>query len=365
MLIIDDHIPFIKGALDDATEILYLPAQAITRRTLIDTRADALIIRTRTRCDAALLSGTRIRFIATATIGTDHIDTDYCRQAGISWANAPGCNARSVAQYIGSALALYAHETGEPLTGKTIGIIGHGHVGSQVATLAHHLGMNTLLCDPPKAATDPDPYVDLPTIAAHSDIITVHTPLTTTGPHPTHHLIDHHLIHLMPRRPLIINAARGGIIDEDALLDALDHRIVSDAVIDCWQGEPHINPSLLRRALISTPHIAGYSADGKLNATRQVLTATANHLGIPLTDNSHTPTTNPHITLPSPLTPCLTIPATDPDLLLHTLLSNYKIYRDSTALKTTLTDPATIPATFEHIRNHYPTRRELDITTHS
>lgn len=338
-IIIDDHIPFIKGTLDHAADVHYLASSDITRRKLLETKADALIIRTRTHCNAALLDGTNIRLIATATIGTDHIDTDYCASAGIAWTNAPGCNARSVAQYVGSALALCAHEEGSCLSDKTIGIVGHGHVGTEVERLAKLLNMNILLCDPFKAADTPDRYVDITTIAAQSDIITLHTPLTHDGLHPTYQLINSDILHKMPRRPIIINAARGGVVDETALLDALRHNIVSQAVIDCWENEPEINAELLDRAIIATPHIAGYSADGKCNATSQVLRAISDHYGIAV-QTSDT------------LSPCLQVSAAD--ALPQTLLKNYPIYRDSMALKSS-------PSVFEYLRNHYPIRREIDI----
>lgn len=339
-IIIDSHIPFIRGVLEAAANVIYLPAGDINREVLTDNDADALIIRTRTRCNEGLLHGTGVRFIATATIGTDHIDAGYCAHAGIAIANAPGCNARSVAQYVGSALALYAHEEGESVEGKTIGIVGHGHVGSEVEKIATLLGMNILLCDPPKAAGNPDRYVPLETVAAHSDVITVHTPLTFSGQYATHRLIDSRIFSLMPHRPLIINAARGGIVDEQALLAALQRKTVSAAVIDCWEGEPHIDRILLEKALVATPHIAGYSADGKLNATCQAVDATCRFFGIEAASVAGLP-------------PCRTV-AANAALPLE-LLKNYPIYRDSAHLKEH-------PDDFEQIRNNYPARRELDIT---
>ena len=339
-IIIDNHIPFIKGVFDDVAEIHYLSATEIDNAALRATAADGLIVRTRTRCNETLLRDTAVHFIATATIGTDHIDADYCKCAGISWTNAPGCNASSVAQYVGSALALYAHEEGESLEGKTIGIVGHGHVGSEVEKIATALGMNILLCDPPKATINSDLYVRLEYLVANSDVITIHTPLTYNGDCPTYHLIGSNIFHRMPHRPLIINAARGGVVDESALITALKHRIVSHAVVDCWEGEPNVNSTLLEAALIATPHIAGYSADGKLNATQQVVAATAQFFGI---------TTAPVVGLE----PKHSVVA-HPDTLPMQLLTSYRIYSDSAALKSD-------PTQFETLRNHYPTRRELKI----
>lgn len=340
-IIIDENIPFIQGVFEPVANVVYRRGAEIDRNMLLGTGAEVLIVRTRTRCNEALLSGTKVRFIATATIGIDHIDTDYCARAGIAWSNAPGCNARSVAQYVGSAMALYAHEEGVELSDFTLGIVGHGHVGVEVEKLAKKIGMEALLCDPFKAEI-PTPgknYITLEQLASQSDIITIHTPLTNDGPHPTANLINARIFGLMPRRPLIINAARGGIVDEWALLSALQNNTVAHAVVDCWENEPHINRQLLERALIATPHIAGYSADGKHHATGQVTDAVAGHLK----------TTPAPI---APLDPCRHVSADS--RLPFALLANYPIYRDSDALKTA-------PTQFEYLRNHYPIRRELDI----
>lgn len=339
--IIDDHIPFIKGTFEHAADVHYIASSGITRQTLLDTKADAMIIRTRTRCNETLLDGTNIRLIATATIGTDHIDTVYCSQAGIGWTNAPGCNARSVAQYVGSALAVCAHEEGRSLSGCTLGIVGHGHVGTEVEKLAEAFGMNILLCDPIKANCGHGLYADIDTIATESDIITLHTPLTHDGDYPTYHLINSNTLNRMPRHPIIINTARGGVIDEKALIEALEHNIVSQAVIDCWENEPYIDRQLLDMAIIGTPHIAGYSADGKFKATCQVTRAVSDHFGITAK-------------VKETLSPCQQTTATAGTLPLA-LLKNYPIYRDSAALKSS-------PLSFETLRDNYPVRRETDIT---
>ena len=348
-IIIDANIPYIRGAFDDVADVEYLVAKDITHDKAMN--ADALIVRTRTRCNAELLEGSRIKIVATATIGIDHIDTEYCDTHNIQWTNAPGCNAESVAQWVGSALAVWANEHNCSLVGKTIGIVGHGHVGKRVERLAHKLGMNVLLNDPPLALENPDKYVDLHTIARECDVITFHTPLTREGEFPTYHLADEEFFKTLQENTpnntpsLIINAARGGIINEKALLSHLSQLStfnfqLSNIAIDCWDGEPETNSELRQRALIATPHIAGYSADGKLNATQQVVQAVAIALNITpntIEDLSEKKTTDK-----------------EGDELKDELLNNYNILADSDALKAE-------PQKFEYFRSNYPTRRELRI----
>ena len=331
-IIIDANIPYIRGTFDKVAEVEYLTAKEITPQKVKS--ANALIIRTRTLCNADLLDSSNVKFIATATIGTDHIDTDYCKTHNIAWTNAPGCNAESVAQWVGSVLAVWSNKHNCSLSGKTIGIVGHGHVGKRVERLARLLGMNVLLNDPPLALEKPDQYVDLQTIAHQCDVITFHTPLTKEGKFATFGLGGEEFFKQINKGTLIINAARGGIIDEGALLKS-----GCECAIDCWYGEPETNPELRKKALIATPHIAGYSADGKFNASQQVIEAVANFFNIqPKTIEG----------LPSKLTTT----ATD-DTLKEQLLHNYNILTDSDALKSE-------PHKFEHFRSNYPIRRELN-----
>ena len=372
-IIIDANIPYIRGAFDAVADVEYLVAKDITHDKAMN--ADALIVRTRTRCNAALLEGSRVKMIATATIGIDHIDTEYCDTHNIQWTNAPGCNAESVAQWVGSALAVWANEHNCSLVGKTIGIVGHGHVGKRVERLAHKLGMNVLLNDPPLALENPDKYVDLHTIARECDVITFHTPLTREGKFATYHLADEEFFKTLQENntnntpSLIINAARGGIINENALLSYLNshdnlsysptklggvvedrggnnssflipHSSFANFAIDCWDGEPETNSELRQRALIATPHIAGYSADGKLNATQQVVQTVA--IALNITANTIEGLSEKKIT------------DKEGDELKNELLNNYNILADSDALKAE-------PEKFEYFRSNYPVRRELKI----
>lgn len=332
-VVVDDKIPYIRGVIEQiADEVVYLPGGDFTPDTI--RHADALIVRTRTRCNAALLAGSRVRFIATATIGYDHIDTTYCQQAGIGWTNCPGCNAGSVAQYLRSVLLLLHREKGLDFSSSTIGIVGVGHVGSLVRDAASALGMQVLCCDPPRTDRGEAGFLPLEELAPRCQVITFHTPLIHTGKYRTFHLADESFFNRLEGSPVLINTSRGEVVSTGALLHALESGRVSDAVIDVWENEPHISPELLRRAYIATPHIAGYSAEGKVNATRMSLEALCRFFHLPERDFA---------ILPPPL-PKETVYPNDS-------LSLYNPHRDSDALKAA-------PDCFEYLRGHYPIRRE-------
>ena len=335
-VIVDDKIPYIREALKTmGVDAVYLPGNKIDRASVSD--ADALIVRTRTHCNADLLEGSQVQFIATATIGYDHIDTAYCAAKGIKWTNAPGCNAASVCQYIQSTLLLLQLEQGIQLNEATIGIVGVGHVGTLVAEMARRWGMRTLLCDPPRADRGEQGFVSLETIAQEADIITLHTPLVRKGVHPTFHLADDVFFSSLQRKPYFINTSRGETTDTQALLKALDEGQIAQCIIDVWENEPEINLFLLDRCYIGTPHIAGYSADGKANATRMSLEALAGHFQL-----GEIPTIEP----PHPTAP--TIQAKSHAL---GLLKVYSPHTDSLTLKSQ-------PERFEQLRGDYPFRRE-------
>lgn len=335
-LVVDDRIPYIRGQAERLGTVSYRPGAQISAADV--SAADALIIRTRTRCNAALLQGSHVRFIATATIGFDHLDTAYLAEAGIAWANCPGCNATSVAQYVESTL-LALHQEGllPALHQLCVGIIGVGHVGGAVARTLRSWGCRLLLNDPPRAEREGQQgFSPLEQLAREADVITCHTPLTTTGPHATFHLIDDDFLSRLQRRPVLINSGRGEAVNTAALLQALADGQVGEAVIDTWENEPRISLPLLERVAIGTPHIAGYSADGKANGTQMALNAVARFFGLPQTFQV------------SP--PALTglTPEHDP---LRRKLQLYDPRRDSQALKAH-------PEQFEYLRGHYPLRRE-------
>lgn len=344
-VIADCHIPFLQGTIDNIATVTYLAASEISNRTVKD--ADALLIRTRTHCNESLLNSSKVQFIGTATIGYDHIDTQYCLQKGIVWKNAPGCNAASVAQYIVAALLYMARKHSLSLTESTIGIIGVGHVGKQVAQMAETLGMRVLLNDPPRQEKEDLPhFVSIHEIAEKANFISYHTPYTNSGVYPTHHLFDQVYCKQLKKKPIIINAARGEIVDTTTLLNALHTRTITDCVLDCWENEPHISATLAQQAGIATPHIAGYSADGKATATRMMITALTDYFGINIQK------INP-FSIPLPIKSSIFANSNQMQDALYELVSQtYPILQESCQLKNDV-------SAFEYLRNHYPIRREF------
>lgn len=272
-IVADRDIPYLKSVLEPYAEVVYCSGNEISCGDIVD--ADALIVRTRTRCDAALLAGSKVRFIATATIGKDHIDEAYCREAGIEVCSAPGCNARGVLQWVAAALRhVVLSDDAVPQRYK-IGVVGVGNVGSLVAEYARHWGFQVLECDPPRMAREGGDFKDFKTVACECDIVTFHTPLDST----TRHMLDADMLQLMPPHAVIINASRGAVVDNRAVAHS-SHRYI----FDVWEGEPHVNESIVRGAELATPHVAGYSIQGKANATAAVVRGIAKSFGLPLTD---------------------------------------------------------------------------------
>ena len=341
-VVVDEKIPYIQEAIKTiAGKVVYAPGHSFTPQLIKD--ADALIIRTRTKCNRELLEGSKVQFIATATIGYDHIDTQYCRDAGISWINAPGSNANSVAEYIESCLALLLKEHNLPLGQMKMGIVGVGNVGTLVSRKATTFGMTVLENDPPRAAREGNArFSTLKEIAKECDIISFHTPLNMEGEYKTYHLANAAFFRSLKKKPIIINTARGEVIDTESLLTAMDEGNVSNnAIIDVWENEPNINLELLKQAYITTPHIAGYSADGKGNATRMALEGLCKHFHIDAKIDIKLPRLR--VTAKSLFN--------NPDDI---ILLAYDPRRDTNWLKKE-------PGKFEEFRNNYPVRREVEI----
>lgn len=333
-VIVENRIPYIEGLIEPFAQVEYLPAHGITRQAV--DRADALVVRTRTVCDQALLGGGRCKMVATATIGTDHIDADYCRSAGIEVASAPGCNAPAVAQYVHATVGRLVERDGLRPRDLTLGVVGVGHVGSIVARWASQLGYRTLLCDPPRARREGVAgFVDLSLIAAQADIITFHTPLTTWGRDATWHMCGDDFLASLARCRLLINSARGPVADTAALVAAIDRGQVGSAAIDCWENEPDISRELLARAWVATPHIAGYSAEGKARATAMAVEALGRHFGWSVAPEW-------------PTAPMLGAAAVD----LERIIASYDPLADTEVLRSD-------PEAFERLRNHYRLRREV------
>ncbi len=330
-VLVESHVPFIRGVIEPYADVVYADPADITPAALEG--VDAMIVRTRTRCDQALLGESNVQLVLTATIGTDHIDKDWCASAGIGVYNAPGCNAPAVAQYVLSSIVSLMNR---PVEQHTLGIVGVGHVGSIVERWARALDMKVLLCDPPRARREGSAaFVSLGEIARRCDIITFHTPLSSTGEDPTYHLAGREFFDSLRHSPIIINSARGPVVDTLALIAALDSGKVRRAVIDCWEGEPRISADLLSRAAIATPHIAGYSLQGKVRATQMCLDCLSAHFHLPAMKAA--------------------APAGCPSLLIADTVkvraTGYDPIHDTRILKQS-------PDTFEAQRDHYNLRHE-------
>lgn len=346
-IVVDDKIPFLKGALEPFAEVVYFPGKDINSAILRD--ADALVIRTRTLCNKELLEGTKVKLIATATIGFDHIDTEYCQQNNIQWTNASGCNSGSVMQYMASALVQLSIKHGFEFSEKTIGIVGHGNVGSKVSKLASAMGFNVLINDPPLHRSGALPNaVSLNEIIEKADIITFHVPLNNQGEDKTLHMVNEEFLEYIKPSVILINSSRGGVIDTIALKEALKNKQIKGAVLDVWENEPAIDLELLDLVDFATPHIAGYSADGKANGTAMSMQAVSDFFNFGL-QNWFPPN------VPMPQNTALTIENltnTEKNILSQCILSTYDIQSDHKRFVKSVD-------TFENQREEYPLRREF------
>lgn len=329
-IIADKNIPFLDGRLPGA-ELIRLPAPEIDPEAVRD--ADALIVRTRTHCGRDLLKDSKVKLISTATIGTDHIDIPWCCKNGIKVSNAPGCNAPGVALYVWSNLLRNGFDPDR----HTLGVIGCGNVGSIVTEWGERLGAKVLVCDPPrkeKGYTDWK-YLTLEEVLSKSDAVTLHTPLTRHGEHPTFHLMNRESLSKLKPGVIFINAARGETTETEALIEAIEEGRVGHAIIDTWEGEPRIDSRLLELADTATTHIAGYSVEGKQRATRMALEAMAETLHVQADLNG----LQGAYTAPAILTPERIISAYDPAPMTIALKSD--------------------PQGFESLRNSYALHKEI------
>ena len=356
--IVDENIPFAREAFSHLGSVTLFPGRAITRETLRDARA--LIVRSVTRVDAALLAGTNVQFVGTATTGVEHIDRAYLAARNIGFAAALGCNANAVAEYVLTALLVTAHAKGLVLSAKTLGIIGAGRIGSLVAAKAPALGLRTLLHDPPLARTTGDRQYRPLSEILQADFVTLHVPLTLDGPDPTFHLIGPEELARMAPSSILINTARGEVVDNAALIEALTKGTIAGAVMDVWEREPAIDWALLNHVTLGTPHIAGYSADGKIKATAMVYHACCAFWGI---EPVWTPPPNLPTILASGTVPHVAFDATGKDVqtLAHEILTTlYDLPADHARMQDLLavTEPLR-PQAFDQLRRDYPHRREF------
>lgn len=328
-IVIDKDIPFIRGRFPEDVETVYATGADIDAEMVKE--ADALIVRTRTKCDENLLKGSKVKLVATATIGTDHIDTGWCEANGITVRNSPGCNAPGVAQYVFASL----FGSGFDPSRDTLGIIGYGHVGRVVGDWARQMGINVKISDEPlkQQGNEDAEYHSQEEVLKDCDAITLHVPLTKSGPYPTYHLIGEKEMELMKAGSMLVNSSRGGVVDEKAMKKKLERGELK-AIIDVWENEPRIDEELVILASISTPHIAGYSEEGKKRATQMVLETVEDILEVP-TDRRGLEC-EPH---------------TGADISRKQIEKSYNPEKDSERLREN-------PGGFENLRNNYQYRHE-------
>lgn len=342
-IVIDKDIPFIKGVLEPFFDVIYIKGVEIDAASVSD--ADALLIRTRTKCNASLLSHSKVSFIGSATIGTDHIDSEYLKSKNIFFANAPGCNAGGVMQYVLTAMYAVSCKKGIPLENKTLGVIGVGNTGGKVAALGEHLGFHILRNDPPKEAVSNDgtEYCSLDYLLNNSDIVSMHVPLDNT----TRSMASEPFFSKMKEGTLFINASRGEAMSDAALLKYRNK--LSALILDVWNGEPdHVLSSVVSVADIATPHIAGYSYEGKINGTKMIVRALASYFHISQLMDFEPPHTQ---------TPTLDFfkkgILLSQDEIMEKLIETFPIYELDSIFRSNIGD-------FEKIRSNYNYRREFN-----
>jgi erythronate-4-phosphate dehydrogenase len=332
--------------------VVYLPGKDTTAEVLKD--ADAVITRTRTKCNESTLKGSSVKIIATATIGFDHIDTEWCEQNGIEWTNAPGCNSWSVRQYMASLLVQILKHYNLDRHNCTLGVIGVGNVGSKVAEIASILGLKVLLNDPPRARKEGnDSFVSLDEIIEKSDIITCHVPLQRNGQDATFHLFDQERISQLKPHQILIKTSRGEVVDNKSLKAALQNKMIKAASLDVWENEPDIDTELMELLFTATPHIAGYSLDGKANGTWMSVQAIGKKFNLPCKDWKVTEVPNPA----QPVEFCIDLNGKNIDQVLdEAILYTYNIFTDDRRFREN-------PTEFELQRADYPIRREFPAFT--
>lgn len=351
IIVADQVIPFIGEMYDGLADVRAVDGHAFTPQLVRD--ADILLVRSVTPVTRQLLEGSRVTFVGTATIGHDHVDLPYLDQASIRFVSAPGSNANSVSEYVTAALCEASRRRHMPLEGKTIGVIGVGNVGRRVVTKMEALGLRVLRNDPPVQRATGDPgFVPLDE-ALRADIVTCHVPLTKTGPDPTHHLIDGARLARLRDGALLINTSRGGVVDGAALKAELQTGRIA-AILDVWEGEPKIDVDLLSLVMIGTPHIAGYSTEGKTNGSIMLYEAVCRYLGVPVAWSVNGK-------LPPPARVTLVPEGHDRlEQLRSVVQTAYPIQRDDEMLREmSAWDPDRRAEHFKQLRSRYPVRREF------
>lgn len=353
-ILADENIPLVDAFFSEHGDIRRMPGRSINKAALEQT--DVLLVRSVTRVDRELLEGSAVRFVGTCTIGTDHLDIDYFEQAGIAWASAPGCNARGVVDYVLGSLLALAEGEGVALDERRYGVVGAGEVGGRLVEVLRGLGWDVRVCDPLRQAREVGDFVGLDEIMAECDVISLHTPLTLEGAHSTFHLLDEARLEQLRPGAWLINAARGAVVDNAALRAQLARRPDIQAVLDVWEGEPQVDVELAELCWIATPHIAGYSLDGKLRGTAQIYGEFCASKGL-----------QPTVELAGlmPVAPLRGLSfdasASPADVLATICRAVYDPRRDDAAFRRSLGENQDRRRSdFDRLRKQYPARREID-----
>lgn len=350
-IVADENIPFLCQFFGEIGDIVELSGRKICAQDLVD--ADILIVRSVTRVDKTLLKGSSVKFVGSCTIGVDHVDTDYLNRQGIVFANAPGSNANSVVEYILSCLSILTETHGFQFEQLRVGIVGYGNVGSLLASRLERLGVRYLACDP---------FLDQEALGLVSldealacDLVSLHVPLTASGDYPTHHMIDQSVLARFREEQVLINTSRGAVVDNAALRDKLECCESFTAILDVWEGEPDIDPELAKRVFIGTPHIAGYSFDGKVAGTEMIYRSLCKYMGLPVRHQS-----GQFLEEPSLSRMTFTSNA-EADWSFHTAIrACFDVRHDHGLLRSTLNRlPAERSAAFDGFRKSYRCRREF------
>lgn len=350
-IVVDENIPLGAEFFGDLGDVIRLPGRKITSADVRD--ADVLIIRSVTKVDAGLLDGSQVKFVGTCTIGIDHLDLEYLQQRNIAWSNAPGCNANSVVEYVYAALAALDINW----TKSKIGIIGCGNVGGLLYRRLKAQGVE-LHCYDPNLTREQIPELTHLDEVLSCDVVSMHTPLVTEGPNPSFHLLNAQELMQLKHGAVLINAGRGSVINNQDLLSVLEHRTDLRVILDVWEPEPDISIPLLDKVVIGTPHIAGYSYDGKLNGTEIIYQALCQFLNQASTKKLKdlVPTLNDNILDAGHLTDSWAVAK-------HLILQAYNIDSDNARLRETAHESVAkkIPVNdgFDLLRKHYPKRREF------
>lgn len=349
-ILADENIPMLEVFARHG-QLRRVAGRSLDRAVLAN--AEVLLVRSVTQVDQALLAGSQVQFVGTCTIGTDHLDLQYLTQQGIGWASAPGCNARGVVDYVLGALLTLAERDGVDLSKRCYGVVGAGQVGQRLVQVLRGLGWQVLVCDPPRQQAEGGDYVDLATVLERCDVVSLHTPLTQQGEHPTFHLLGAEQLQSLQQGSWLINASRGAVVDNQALKQLLTQRHDLRVALDVWEGEPQVDAELAQRCDIASAHIAGYSLDGKIRGTSQIYQAFCQHFA--LADSAA-------IEFPAQTLLAMELAAHTPveEALRVICRAVYDPRSDDAAFRLSLQgDALTRRAAFDQVRKNYPVRREI------